>query len=90
MQEDLEKEIQDMDIDNIEEMLFEERRSMVEFAEEHDQWQLFDDKQSIESMRESIQRMEDSDIKNQIMNQFRRVETLYDEYTERVVKDALQ
>lgn len=89
MTEDLEKKMDEMQTETVEKRLFEERRAMVEFAEEQGQWQLFDDKQSIESMRESIQRLDDGHVKNEIMNRFRRVELLYDEYTKRVVKDSL-
>lgn len=89
MIEDLEKDLKQMDTEQVEKKLLEERRSMVEFAEKHGQWQLFDDKQSIESMRESINRMDNSELKHEIMKRFNRVESLYDEYTKRIVEDSL-
>lgn len=87
--DELREEVHDLELEQVEKKLFEERRSMVEFAEEHDQWQLFDDEQSIESMRQSIEGMPDSDLKNEIRRRFNRVEFLYDEYTRRVVEDTV-
>ena len=84
---ELSEQIEDLEFEELEKKLFQERSSMVEFAEEHDQWQLFDDEQSIESMRESIEAMPDSDLKNEIFRRFKRVEFLYDEYTVKVLED---
>lgn len=88
--EELKEEIQTLNLEELEEKMFQERRQMVEFAEENGQWQLFDDQQSIESMRKAIEQMPESEIKTEIRRRFNRVELMYDKYTTMIVEDTVQ
>ena len=77
-------------MEELEEKMFRERKQMVEFAEENGQWQLFDDQQSIGSMRKAIEQMPESEIKTEIRRRFNRVELMYDKYTTMIVEDTVQ
>lgn len=77
-------------MEELEEKMFRERKQMVEFAEENGQWQLFDDQQSIGSMRKAIEQMPESEIKTEIHRRFNRVELMYDKYTTMIVEDTVQ
>jgi len=88
--DELKEEIQTLDLEELEEEMFEERRRMVQFAEENGQWQLFDDQQSIESMRKAIEQMPESEVKTEIRRRFNRVELMYDRYTTMIVEDTVQ
>lgn len=88
--EELKEEIQSLNMEELEEKMFRERKQMVEFAEENGQWQLFDDQQSIGSMRKAIEQMPESEIKTEIRRRFNRVELMYDKYTTMIVEDTVQ
>lgn len=83
------KNLQQKNTDELEKQLFEERAEMVEFAEDNGQWQLFDDKQSIGSMREAISNLPESETKMEIKERFDRVETIYEVYSARVVSETV-
>lgn len=87
---EFEDDLSNLDLDSLEKKLFQERKEMVSFAEQNGHWQLFDDEQSIESMRKAIQNMDDSDIKVELRRRFNRVELLYDRYTARIVQDVTE